>query len=307
MGIEDGIKNIQQTAFEVKQSLKEISDVIRSIQGVQDPSKTISEINTSFQNLSMVLLNFEEKLDVTNEKTKNELNSIYQLVDSSRISSELQSSIDNLPNIISNLEGSLENVQKTFVSTSKTTKKDLDFIKVSYVEVVGNIRNLSKEITDIVRSSNERTTNLYEVSVDHFAKIDEKLNSVESSLNTLIENQTDQLATLADLRDRVNAIIQVELASLRDRIAIYLETNVNELKTSVTERLAVQDGTLQKLTQVTEQLTQNITALPELIKQQIDTAVETRVVAELGSMKKEMKKMTALIIASQKKKRSSES
>lgn len=307
MGIEDGIKNIQQTAFEVKQSLKEISDVIRSIQGVQDPSKTISEINTSFQNLSMVLLNFEEKLDVTNEKTKNELNSIYQLVDSSRISSELQSSIDNLPNIISNLEGSLENVQKTFVSTSKTTKKDLDFIKVSYVEVVGNIRNLSKEITDIVRSSNERTTNLYEVSVDHFAKIDEKLNSVESSLNTLIENQTDQLATLADLRDRVNAIIQVELASLRDRIAIYLETNVNELKISVTERLAVQDGTLQKLTQVTEQLTQNITALPELIKQQIDTAVETRVVAELGSMKKEMKKMTALIIASQKKKRSSES
>ncbi len=307
MGIEDGIKNIQQTAFEVKQSLKEINDVIRSIQGVQDPSKTISEINTSFQNLSMVLLNFEEKLDITNEKTKNELKSIYQLVDSSRISSGLQSSIDNLPNIISNLEGSLENVQKTFVSTSKTTKKDLDFIKVSYVEVVGNIRNLSKEITDIVRSSNERTTNLYEVSVDHFAKIDEKLNSVESSLNTLIENQTDQLATLADLRDRVNAIIQVELASLRDRIAIYLETNVNELKTSVTERLAVQDGTLQELTQVTEQLTQNITALPELIKQQIDTAVETRVVAELGSMKKEMKKMTALIIASQKKKRSSES
>ena len=268
MGIEDGIKNIQQAIFDVKQSIKEINDIIRSNQGVQDPSKTISEINTSFQNLSMVLLNFEEKLDMTNEKTKNELNSIYQLVDSSRLSSGLQSSIDNLPNMISSFEGSLENVQKTFVSTSKDTKKDLDFIKVSYVEVVGNIRNLSKEITDMVRSSNERTTNLYEVSVDHFAKIDEKLDSVESSLNALIENQTDQLATLADLRDRVNAIIQVELSSLRDRIALYLETNVNELKTSVTERLAVQDGTLQKLTQVTEQLTQNISALPEVIKQQ---------------------------------------
>ena len=296
MGIEDGIKNIQQAIFEVKRSLKEINDVIRSTQGVQDPSKTISEINTSFQNLSMVLLNFEEKLEMTNEKTKNELNSIYQLVDSSRISSGLQSSIENLPNMISDLEGSLENIQKMFESTSKNTKKDLDFIKVSYVEVVGNIRNLSKEITDMVRSSNERTTNLYEVSVDHFAKIDEKLNNIESSLNILIENQSDQLATVADLRDRVNAIIQVELASLRDRIAIYLEANVNELKTSVTERLAVQDGTLKKLARVTEQLTQNITALPEVIKQQIDEAVETRIITELTSMKKEMKKMTAFII-----------
>ncbi|MHA2243651.1 MAG: hypothetical protein ACXADY_01650 [Candidatus Hodarchaeales archaeon] len=308
MGIEDSIRDIQQAVFDVKQSLKEINDVIRSTQEDQDTSKTISEVTTSIENLSMVLLNFEEKLEITNEKTKSDLSSIYQLVDSSRISSGLQSSIENLPKIISNLEGSLENVQKTNKTTSEKIKDDLKFIKVSYVEdVVGNMRNLSKEITDIVVNSNEKTTALYGASVDHFGRIDEKLNDVESSLNALVENQTDQLATLADLRDRVNAIIQVELASLRDRIAIYLETTVNELKTSVTERLAVQDGTLLKLTQVTEQLIKNISALPEVIKQQIDTAVETRVVAELVSMKKEMKKMTAFIIRTQREKHSSES
>ncbi|MFX0122801.1 MAG: hypothetical protein ACFFAE_04130, partial [Candidatus Hodarchaeota archaeon] len=190
----------------------------------------------------------------------------------------------------------------TFEKTSEETKNDLKFIKVSYVEdVVGNMRTLSNKITEEVSDYNTRTTALYEATVNHFGEIVEKLNNIESSLNALVENQADQLATVADLRDRVSAIIQVELASLRDRIAIYLETTINELKTSVTERLAVQDGTLQNLTRVTERLTQNIAALPEVVKQQIDTAVETRVTEELASMKKEMKKMTALIIQATKR------
>jgi hypothetical protein len=281
MGIEDGIKSIQQISMEIKQS---INTVQSSLQGFQDPSESI-------QKFSMVLLNYEEKLEQIREQ-----------VESSRISSGLQTSIDNLPQMISSLEESLGTILNTFEKTSEETKNDLKFIKVSYVEdVVGKMRNLSKEINDKVNSSNDRITALYEASVGHFGEIVVKLNNVESSLNALVENQADQLATVADLRDRVSAIIQVELVSLRDRIAIYLETTVNELKTSVTERLAVQDDTLQKLTKVTERLTQNITALPEVVKQQIDTAVETKVTAELASMKKEIKKMTALVIQATKR------
>ena len=294
MGIEDGIKSIHQVAFENKQSLNRIQDLLSSLNEMQDSPQKSFEFQSSVQNLSVALLNLEEKIEST-----------FQLVESSRISSELQSSIENLPNMITNLEESLGNIQKTFETTTEETKNDLKFIKVSYVEdVVGNMRNLSNIITDNVKSSSERTTALYEASVENFVSIDEKLKNIESTLNALIENQADQLATVADLRDRVNAIIQVELASLRDRIAIYLESNVNELKTSVTERLAIQDGTLQTLTQATEQLAQNISALPGIIKQEINTAVETRIITELTSMKKEMKKMTAFIIRTQ---RSSES
>lgn len=295
MGIEDGIKNIQQIALGINQSLKEIQDGLRNLQGIQDPSQSI-------QNLSVVLLNFEEKLELANEKMRGELQSVLELVDSSRISSGLQSSIEDLPQMIMSLEESLGSILSTFTQTSEETKNDLKFIKVSYVEdVVGNMRNLSKEIIEKVNSSNDRTTALYEASVGHFGEIVEKLNNIESRLNALVENQADQLATVADLRDRVSAIIQVELASLRDRIAIYLETTINELKTSVTERLAIQESTLQKLTKVTERLTLNITGLPEVIKQQIDAAVEKRITGELASMKKEMKKMTALIIQATKR------
>jgi len=283
MGIEDGIKNIQQMTLENKQSLNKIRDVVNSLQGLQDSSQSIEKF-------SMVLLNLEEKLEYTNK-----------MVDSSRISSSLQSSIESLPNMISNLEESLGKILSTFEKTSEETKNDLKFIKVSYVEdVVGNMRTLANKITEEVSGSNNRTTALYEATVSHFGEVDEKLNNIESSLNALVENQADQLATLADLRDRVSAIIQVELASLRDRISIYLETTINELKTSVTERLAVQDGTLKNLTKETRSLTQNITALPDLVKRQIEAAVETRVTAELASMEKEMKKMTAFIIRAMK-------
>jgi len=287
MGIEDGIKNIQQMTMENKQSLNKIQGAVSSLQ--------------SIEKFSMVLLNLEEKFEYTNEKLRAELNSLLEMVDSSRISSSLQSSIENLPNMISSLKESLGTILSTFEKTSEETKNDLKFIKVSYVEdVVGNMRTLSNKITEEVSGSNNRTTALYEATVEHFGEVDEKLKNIESSLNALVENQADQLATVADLRDRVSAIIQVELSSLRDRIAIYLETTINELKTSVTERLAIQDDTLRKLTKVTERLTQNVAALPETVKQQIDAAVETRVTTQLASMEKEMKKMTAFIIKSMK-------
>ena len=254
MGIEDGIKSIQQMTLENKQSLNKIRDVVSSLQGIEDPSQSI-------KNLSMVLLNFEEKFEHNNEKMKAEMNSLLELVDSSRISTGLQSSIESLPQMISSLEASLGTILNTFEKTSEETKNDLKFIKVSYVEdVVGNMRTLSNKITEEVSDYNNRSTALYEATVGHFGEINEKLNIIDSSLNALVENQADQLATVADLRDRVSAIIQVELASLRDRIAIYLETTINELKTSVTDRLAIQEGTLQKLTKVTERLTQNIEA-----------------------------------------------
>ena len=148
----------------------------------------------------------------------------------------------------------------------------------------------------MVESSIEKTSNQYETSITSFVSIAEDLKGMDSNLRALIENQTDQLATMAELRDSVNAIIQVELASLRDRITIYLENSVNELKTSVTERLMVQDGSLQRLTQVVEQLNQAVNRLPEVIKNEVNLAVDTDLTPTIQNMAKENKKMIAIIL-----------
>ncbi len=271
MGLEDDIKEILQLILELKQTIK-------------DPSE--------LQYLLQLTNGIDEKL-IT----------IQQIVDTSKISSDLQVSIQNLPTVISNLEESIGSFQKTFVTTAEETKNDLKFIKVSYVEdVVGSMRRLSNDITTMVDSSTEETKGRFEASINNFVVISDKLDNVVSNLNALIENQTDQLTTVAELRDRVNAIIQVELTSLRDRISIYLESSVNELKTSVTERLAKQDGTLQRLVLAAEQLTKNISTLPEVMNQQINTSIETRIITELNTMQKEMRKMTAFIVRTQREK-----
>lgn len=282
MGLEDNINSILQIIREVQSS-------------IQDPS---SELKTSIQNLSVLLLGIEEKFDV---QTK----SIGQTLDTIKFEPELQTSIQQLPSVISSFEKSLRAIQKTFENTTEETRNDLKFIKVSYVEdVVVNMRNLSQEITDIVQNSVAQTNQMYQASVENYIPIQEQLNSIENSLNALIDNQTDQLSTVAELRDRVNAIIQVELASLRDRIVIYLEASVNELKTSVAERLENQEGLLQRLTNATQQLNQTVAALPEMIKQEINTSIESKIIKELDSMKKETKKMSALVISEMKKRTS---
>ncbi len=285
MGLEDNINSILQIIREIQSTL-------------QDPSLMGSELQTSIQNLSVLLLGIEEKFDT-------QIRSITQTLDTIKFNPELQTSIQQLPNVISSFEESLRAIQKTFETTTEETRNDLKFIKVSYVEdVVVNMRNLSQEITGIVQNSVEKTNQLYEASVENFIPIQEHLNNIENSLNALIENQTDQLTTVAELRDRVNAIIQVELASLRDRIAIYLEASVNELKTSVTERLANQEGILQRLANANQQLNQTVAALPNMITQEIDKAIESKIIQELNLMKKETKKMSAFVISEMKKRTS---
>lgn len=291
MGLEENINHILQVIREMQLSLQQI----------KDPSKISSELQTSIQNLSVVLLGIEKKFDISSQNTENKIESIVQVVDSLNLDPQLQTSIQELPRSISAFEESLRSIQNTFETTTEETRNDLKFIKVSYVEdVVVNMRNLSQQITEMVGGSAEKTNQLYESSVNNFLPILEQLNNIESSLNALIENQTDQLTTVAELRDRVNAIIQVELASLRDRIAIYLEASVNELKTSVTEQLANQEGSLQRLTSATQQLNQTVALLPEMMKQEINTAVEEKIIQEITAMKKEMKKMTAFIIRQRK-------
>lgn len=291
MGLEENINHILQVIREMQ----------LSIQQIKDPSKISSELQTSIQNLSVVLLGIEKKFDISSQNTENKIESIVQVVDSLNLDPQLQTSIQELPRSISAFEESLRSIQNTFETTTEETRNDLKFIKVSYVEdVVVNMRNLSQQITEMVGGSAEKTNQLYESSVNNFLPILEQLNNIESSLNALIENQTDQLTTVAELRDRVNAIIQVELASLRDRIAIYLEASVNELKTSVTEQLANQEGSLQRLTSATQQLNQTVALLPEMMKQEINTAVEEKIIQEITAMKKEMKKMTAFIIRQRK-------
>jgi hypothetical protein len=297
MGLEENINAIMQTLRELQISL----------QSVKDPSETVSALQASIQNLNLMLLGVEEKFETYATNTNKKIDSMSQIIDSIKFDPGLQSSIQQLPPLVSSFEESLRSIQRTFERTTEETRNDLKFIKVSYVEdVVVNMRNLSQEITDMVRTSGEKTNQQFEASVTSFTPIQEQLNSIETSLNTLIENQTDQLATVGELRDRVNAIIQVELSSLRDRIAIYLESSVNELKTSVTEKLASQDVNLQTLTATTRQLTQTITALPEMVKKEIDVAVESKIIKEINDMKKEMKKMTAFIIRSQRGKKNEE-
>lgn len=293
MGLEENINAILQT----------LRDLQISLQYIKDPSETASELQASIQNLNLMLLGVEEKFETYATNTNNKIDSIAQIVGSIKFNPELQSAIQQLPPLVSTFEESLRSIQRTFEKTTEETRNDLKFIKVSYVEdVVVNMRNLSQEITDMVRNSGEKTNQLYEASVNNFLPILEQLNNIETSLNTLIENQTDQLSTVAELRDRVNAIIQVELSSLRDRIAIYLEASVNELKTSVTERLASQDVNLQTLTATTKQLTQTVAALPEMVKKEIDVAVESKIIIEMKKMEKQMRKMTAFIVRSQKDK-----
>lgn len=244
MGIESGIKSIEQMVVDLKHAFQQIQDVSRQ-----------------------------------------------------SLSNETVQSLEQLPILLRNLQSSLNDFENTFSAATEETKKDLKFIKVSYLEdVVAPIRTLAREIEGNVKSSTEKTKDLYEASVDNFVPISDKLEIIEGRLNALLENQTDQLAAIADIRDRVHAIIQVELVALKDRITIYLEASVNELKTSVTERLAMQDESLKKLTDTVNQLTKTIAAIPDLISQEIHNAVETKVIGELATMKKDVRKMTALII-----------
>ncbi|MHA1972041.1 MAG: hypothetical protein ACTSW1_03540 [Candidatus Hodarchaeales archaeon] len=280
MGIEESLNTIERYTTQILQQIANL--------------QTTDQVGSS---LNILIASIED--------LKNANDRLTQQVQNTQIGSELQSSIQSLPQIISSLEQSISVFQKAFESTAQETKDDLKFIKVSYVEdVVGNMRNLSREISEMVRNSTEKTKEQYEASITNFLMINDILQTIEGNITSLIENQADQLATVAELRDRVNAIIQVELASLRDRIAIYLEASVNELKTSVMERMTIQEESLRSLTGAIERMNQNINAIPQLIEEKINRAVEEKVISQLQSMEKEMKRMTAFIIKSQRSKES---
>ncbi|NHJ01909.1 MAG: hypothetical protein EAX86_07170 [Candidatus Heimdallarchaeota archaeon] len=245
--------------------------------------------------------NLTEEFQASAHELQRQMLVITSILEDSKIDTSLQNSIKNLPTMISNLTEALNAIQRTFEKTTEETRNDLKFIKVSYVEdVVVSMRNLSNEITEIVKEAASTTKGQYEATVNNFVSILEQVKRIEDSLNALIQNQTDQLATVADLRDRVNAIIQVELASLRDRIAIYLEASVNELKTSVTERLVSQETAIKQLTLKTDQLINRVANLPEAMKQEMNAVIESEIKSELSETRKEVKKMTALIINAMK-------
>ena len=280
----------------IEQSLKRIetlnTQVIKFLSESQDFSQIRSELEKSLHNFSVVVMDLESKFQENARTIVREVQESY-----SGLNPQVISSIAQLPPVLATLEESLGQLSKVFRETQEDIKKDLESIKASYVtEVVGRMGTLSRDLTDMVRDSTEKTSNQYETSITSFVSISEDLKGMESNLQTLIENQTDQLATIAELRDRVNAIIQVELSSLRDRITIYLENSVNELKTSVTERLMVQDGSIQRLTQTVEKLNQAVVQLPEVIKNEVNLAVDTKLISSINNMEKENKKMIAIIL-----------
>jgi len=326
MGLEENINKILQLSFEIRQALEAFQNPAQITAGVESSVNSLSTQLTTLQenfraDLATVLQEARKssqevtagvgdslndlsmQLTVLQEKFRIDLESVLQEAkDTAKgISPDTIDAIARLPPVLANLEETFSTLSKTLDVATKEMKDDLKFIKVSYVEdVVGVIRNLSQELSNTLTSTTERTEKKFEASVDSFTRIDEGLKNAVSSLNALIENQTDQLATIAELRDRVNAIIQVELATLKDRITIYLESSVNELKTSVNERMAMQDSNIRKLTETNQQLTQTLAALPQVLNQDINTAVETKIVSEIKAMKKEMKKMTAFIIKAQR-------
>lgn len=288
MGIEQGIAEILRLSQDIKQT------ILKS----QDISQIRKELETSLKNFSVVVLDLETKFQENARIIIRGMQESY-----AGLNPEVLASIGQLPPVLDNLEASLNELGTTFKKTELDIKEDLKTIKVSYVEdVVGKMRVLSENITEMVKTSTDRSSNQYEASISSFVSISEDLKAMQSNLNALIENQTDQLATVAELRDRVSAIIQVELASLRDHININLESSVTELKTSVTERLMVQDGSIQRLTQAVEQLNQSIVQMPEVVKNEINLAVDNKLIPTIEAMDNNMKKMTALIMKALMKK-----
>lgn len=282
MGIEESLKRIETLN----------TQVIKFLSESQDFSQIRSELEKSLHNFSVVVMDLETKFQENARTIVRQVQESY-----SGLNPQVISSIAQLPPVLATLEESLSQLSGTFKDTQEELKKDLDSIKASYVtDIVGRMGALSKNITEMVATSTEKTTNQYETSITSFVAISEDLKGMESNLQALIENQTDQLATIAELRDRVNAIIQVELSSLRDRITIYLENSVNELKTSVTERLMVQDGSIQRLTQTVEKLNQAVVQLPEVIKNEVNLAVDTKLISSINNMEKENRKMIAIIL-----------
>jgi hypothetical protein len=282
LGIEESLKRIETLNTQVLKLLSESQDV----------SQIRSELEKSLHNFSVVVMDLENKFQENARTIVRQVQESY-----SGLNPQVISSIAQLPPVLANLEESLGQLDTVFRNTQEDIKKDLESIKASYVtEVVGRMGVLSRDLTAMVKDSTEKTNNQYETSITSYVSISEDLKGTESNLKTLIENQTDQLATIAELRDRVNAIIQVELSSLRDRITIYLENSVNELKTSVTERLMVQDGSIQRLTQTVEKLNQALVQLPEVIKNEVNLAVDTKLISSINNMEKENKKMIAIIL-----------
>jgi septal ring factor EnvC (AmiA/AmiB activator) len=282
LGIEESLKRIETLN----------TQVIKFLSESQDFSQIRSELEKSLHNFSVVVMDLESKFQENARTIVRQVQESY-----SGLNPQVISSIAQLPPVLATLEESLSQLDKKFKNTQEEMKRDLDSIKASYVtDIVGRMGDLSKNITDMVRDSTENTKNQYETSITSFVSISEDLKGMESNLKALIENQTDQLATVAELRDRVNAIIQVELSSLRDRITIYLENSVNELKTSVTEQLVVQDGSIQRLTLTVEKLNQAVVQLPEVIKNEVNLAVDTKLISSINNMEKENKKMIAIIL-----------
>ncbi len=280
MGIEDSLKEIIKLSNAILATIQKSQDVAQIHQLLQQSVNSFAEVAKTIE------LQFQEN-------ARNIIRGVQESY--SGLNPEVLNSIGQLPPVLTNLETSLTELGTTFQKTEVDIKEDLRFIKVSYVEdVIGNMRNLSERITEMVESSTERTSNQYEASINSFVSISEDLKQMQSNLNNLIENQADQLATVAEVRDRVSAIIQVELASLRDHININLENSVNELKTSVTERLMVQDGSIQKLSQAVENLNQLMGQLPTIIKNEINLAMDTKIAASIESMEKESRKTAAI-------------
>ena len=262
------------------------------VQQSQDVSQIRKELESSMRNFSDVAIAIEAKFQESARTIIRHVQESYE-----GLNPEILASIAQLPPVLATLESSLNEIEGTFTSTQVRIEEDLNKIKAGYVDdVVGRMKDLSDKLIEMIQNSTEKTTNQYALSIDSFVSISDDLKTMESHLNSLIENQTDQLATVADLRDRVSAIIQVELTSLRDHININLENSVNELKTSVTERLVVQDGTIQRLSQAIEGLTQSVANLPGVIKNEVNLAVDTKLIERIKSMEDESKKTTAFVL-----------
>lgn len=202
-----------------------------------------------------------------------------------------------MEDVLLKLQQQIDHLSEVLTKTAAETHHSLSLIKASYVEdVLGKLQSLTQEFKTMITSSTERSQSQFETSVTNFVVITEKIEKYEKDLKILVEGQTDLLVTLADLRDGVNTIIQVELTALRERVAIYLETTVNELKTSVGEHMSNFQGAIHTLSDKNDQATQSIDEFPNLVESKLSAITQSQITGELVSLRNDIRLMTAKVI-----------
>jgi hypothetical protein len=110
-------------------------------------------------------------------------------------------------------------------------KDSLDGLKLGYIDtVLKKLETMSETINSELTVNTEKIQNFFEASTNSVIELSENYEIINQSISSLSSNQSDQLETLASVRDTLTGIVQVELKALKDQVTMFLEQSVNEIK-----------------------------------------------------------------------------